>query len=296
MKLLANEEQKYKLIVNIAVLALSLYSLSQREQGLQRTSAYEDFLIDAIAPLQETVTSTQRGVQNLVNDYLLNINASKENIGLKRDISDLNDQIFRLQQLDKENQRLKQLLQFGTEVPMKRILAQIVAWDATSDFKMIRVNKGHRDGVRLQSVVVTSDGVVGYVYRVSDHYADILTILDTTMRVDAMIERLRVHGILEGLGSNRGMIKYVTRTDPVVLSDLVITSGFGNIFPKGLKLGHVTRIERESYGITQYIEVEPSVNFTNLEEVVILVNEFSEERNVEWQTLNNEIPGQQAAK
>jgi rod shape-determining protein MreC len=143
---------------------------------------------------------------------------------------------------------------------------------------------------------VTSEGVVGYVYRVSDNYADILTILDTTMRVDAMVERLRVHGILEGLGTSRGMIKYVTRTDPVVLGDLVITSGFGNIFPKGLKLGFVARIERESYGITQYIEIEPSVNFANLEEVVILVNEFSEERSVEWQTLNNEIPNQQGSK
>ena len=81
-------------------------------------------------------------------------------------------------------------------------------------------------------------------------------------------------------------MKYVTRTEPVILNDLVITSGLGNIYPKGLVVGSVSKIERESYGITQKIEVRPAVDFSRLEEVVVLVNEGDFSREQEFNALN----------
>ena len=119
---------------------------------------------------------------------------------------------------------------------------------------------------------MTSDGVVGYIYQTSKHYSDIITILDQNNRVDAIVSRTRSHGIVEGYNDTNCIMKYVTRTEPVVLNDEVITAGLGDIYPKGLKVGTVSKIERESYGITQFVEITPSVNFGKLEEVIVLIS------------------------
>jgi rod shape-determining protein MreC len=165
-------------------------------------------------------------------------------------------------------------------------LAQVVAWDGNSDFRVIRINKGIKHGIRLQAPVITSEGLVGYIYRMTDHYADVLTILDSGHRVDGLIQRVRAHGIVEGRTESIARMKNVTRTEPIILNDTVITSGLGNIYPKGIKIGSIVRIERESYGITQYLELKPAVDFGRLEEVVILVSSSDLTHREEWNALD----------
>jgi rod shape-determining protein MreC len=138
----------------------------------------------------------------------------------------------------------------------------------------------------LQAPVVTSVGLVGYIYRLTDHFADILTVLDNNNRVDGLIQRVRAHGIVEGYSSEKSLMKYVSRTEPIILGDVVITSGLGNIYPKGIRVGGVSKIERESYGITQYVEITPAVDFGLLEEVVILLAEGDEQKRREWEALD----------
>src|SRR5690606_20693024 len=126
----------------------------------------------------------------------------------------LQSELLATMEITKENQRLKELLKFGQIQDHQEILAQIVAWDASSDFRVIRINKGSKDGVRLQAPVVTAAGVVGYIYRLTDHFADVLTILDPNNRVDGLVARIRAHGIIEGYSNRRTIMKYVTRTEP----------------------------------------------------------------------------------
>ena len=97
---------------------------------------------------------------------------------------------------------------------------------------------------------------------------------------------MRAHGIVEGYNSEKSIMKYVSRAEPIILGDVVITSGLGNIYPKGIRVGKVSRIERESYGITQNVEITPAVDFGRLEEVVILVAEGDEQKKREWEALD----------
>ena len=90
-------------------------------------------------------------------------------------------------------------------------------------------------------------------------------------------------------------MKYISRAEPIILGDVVITSGLGNIYPKGIKVGTVSRIERESYGITQDVEINPAVDFGRLEEVVILLSDEDEQKRREWQALD-EMDDEAAAK
>ena len=82
-------------------------------------------------------------------------------------------------------------------------------------------------------------------------------------------------------------MKYLAGTEPVILGDLILTSGLGNIYPKGLRIGKITKVERESYGITQSIELAPVVDFSTLEEVVVLVGSKDEVKEKEWKALDD---------
>jgi rod shape-determining protein MreC len=289
LKLVDNEERKTKFVINGVILAIALFGMSRRDYVFQKASLAERVIIDLIAPVQSAITSFERGIASYVDDYVLNLNASKENKKLKTKIAELQNEIFSFQEQIKESNRILDLIKFGEQIERKKVIARVVSWDSADDYKVVRINRGRRDGIKLQSVVTSAEGLVGYVYRLSDHYADVLTILDANNRVDSVVERLRSHGILEGYSSGKCIMKYVNRTEPIILNDMVLTAGLGNVYPKGMKIGYISRIERESYGSTQHVEVTPLVNFSKLEEVIVLVQEEEEHKQAEWNKLDEEL-------
>jgi len=280
------KDQRLKIALHILVMVLSLIVIAKKDAVHYQTSVFENLMIDAFAPMQRSIFYVKERVSSFFQHYITNVDASKENILLGEKIKHLENRLFIYDEIERENNRIKDLLQFGEEIKSDKVLAQIVAWDASSDFKVLRVNKGSKDGIKILSPVVTANGLVGYVFKLTDHFSEIISILDSNNRVDAIIQRTRSHGIVEGFAKGRCAMKYVTRTEPIILNDLVITSGLGNIFPKGLKVGAVTKIEKESYGITQHVEITPSVDFDRLEEVIILVSDFIQVTTGEWLKLD----------
>ncbi len=290
------EGRRTKIVINCAILIMAVYSLSQRDYVFLRTSYADKLIIDILGPVQESITSVQRGLSSYFHHYVANVSASKENLVLKNKIYELQNEIFLGQESIKESGRLKELIQYGEVIQRKKILARVVSWDSSNEYKVVRINKGLKDGVKLQSAVTSSEGLVGYVYRLTDHFADVITILDPNNRVDGTVERLRSHGIVEGYKNNRCVMKYVNRTEPIILNDIVMSSGLGNVYPKGIKIGFVSKIERETYGITQHIEITPFVNFSKLEEVMVLVFEQEEHKQLEWKALEEQLNASEGVK
>jgi rod shape-determining protein MreC len=285
LNLLQNDSKKLRVGINIAVLALAFFGVTRRSYNVEQLTRFDALMIDTFAPIQRSITFANEQVSGFFKHYTLNVSASQKNQELLRTIFELEERLFNIKEMEMENRRLKELLEFANEIPGKKVLAQIVSWDASSDFRTLRVNKGLKDGLQLQATVVTAEGLVGYVYRLTNHFADVLTILDPNNRTDVIIQRTRSQGIMEGYSANRGLMKYVGRTEPIILGDEVLTSGLGHIYPKGIRVGRVSRIERESYGITQHVEVRPSVDFSRLEEVMVLVSDEDQLRRLEWKAL-----------
>lgn len=286
MKLSDSGKSKAGLFYNLLVMALALYGISGQGQNAHRTSAFEGMMIDFFAPTQRWFVGVKQKLNAYFEHYVANGHASKQNVELREEVARLKNRIFLMDEIRRENRRLKGLLQFGDEIVGEKVLAQIVSWDSNSDHKVLRVNKGSKHGIKLLSPVVTANGLVGHVFRLSRHFADILSIQDINNRVDVLIQRSRAHGIMIGHHQKGGVIKYVARHQPVGLNDLIITSGLGNIYPKGVKVGRVTRIEKSSTDITQKIFVAPSVQFDRLEEVVILVPQNDDLKKREWKELD----------
>lgn len=289
MNLSDERRNRSKLMVDLGVLIVSMVGVTVLDVK-KDSSAFEAFMVDTLAPVQQSLVLTKNEMVGLVDHYLTNVDASKKNIILQKEIDDLNNELFKMQETSLENKRLKALLRFGGQISLDKVLAQVVAWDTSSDFRAIRINKGLKDGIQLEAPVVTAKGLVGHVYRISDHYADILTIIDSNNRVDGMIQRTRTLGIVEGR-DDRCFMKYVTRTEPIILDDVVITPGLSNIYPKGIVIGRVVKIERESFGIEQSVEIEPAVNFGTLEDVVVLSNPQKGKKQIEWDALDLEELG-----
>lgn len=277
MKNLNFDSSRWKLLFNLLVGAFSLYGVAVQSYKVEDKSLFRSTLMEAFAPIQRGTLSLQEQVSSTIDHYFLIVNTSKENSELKKDVLELKNEIFSLSEVQKENERLKQLLEFGRDIPRKKVLAQVVSWDSSNGFKVLRINKGTNSGIKLMSPVITMTGLVGYIYRLSHNYADVLTILDQNNRVDSIVANTRTHGIVEGESGFKCHLKYVSRTDKLELGSDVITAGLGEIYPKGIRIGKITKIDKENFGITQKIEITPSVDFHKLEEVVVL---FEEKQNI----------------
>ena len=105
------------------------------------------------------------------------------------------------------------------------------------------------------------------------YYSVVITIMVDLSAVYAIVQRSRTHVVVEGFTSSRCILKYALRTDDIEVDDTIITSGLDGIYPKGLLIGNVVKVNKKSYGISQDVELKPSVNFSKLEEVLVIVKQ-----------------------
>ena len=168
------------------------------------------------------------------------------------------------------NERLRKLLQFREKLSTSMVAAEVIGQDPSSWFKSVTINKGERDGVRKGMAVISPEGVVGQILKAAPHYATVLLITDYNSAIDSIVQKTRARAIVEGKGENRCQLKYLLRTEEVKVGDVILTSGLGGNFPKGLLIGEIRKVEKKGHGIFQYAELVPSVDLTKLEEVLVI--------------------------
>jgi rod shape-determining protein MreC len=121
--------------------------------------------------------------------------------------------------------------------------------------------------------VVDAKGVVGRLVAVSPNYAKVLLIIDQNSAVDSLVQRSREKGIVKGLSPERCKLDYVLKTGDIAPGDLVVTSGMGRVFPKGLPVGNVMEVSNIPWKLFKDIHVRPMVDFAKLEEVLVILKE-----------------------
>lgn len=272
---LINETSKAKIVNNLIVAVLAVYGISQKKFTIEEPTLFQRVVMEVISPMQKGISDSQKSLSSLWENYISIVDTSKDNVLLKKKISRLESDLFGMEEIRQENLRLKRLLNYSSEISEQRILAQVVGWDSANEFKVIRLNKGQKDGIQVMSPVITDQGLVGYIYRVTENYSDVLTILDQNNRVDVLVERTRTHGIVEGVHNFKCALKYVMRNELIEVGDKLVTAGVGGVYPKGIKVGMITDIEKENFGMTLAVEVAPSVDFDKLEEVLVINPQYN---------------------
>ena len=264
--------RKYSLPIFIVLLLLfALVLMSLRAKQRKGVEVFDALLMEISFPFQKAATLVIKTVQGTFQHYIFLVNLEKENRMLKEKIAQLQEENHRMNEIKLANERLRQLLQFREKNFPSMIGAEVIGRDPSFWFKSVMIDKGESDGVKKGMAVILPTGVIGQVLKIAPHYANVLLITDYNSAVDCIVERSRAKAIVEGKGENRCQLKYLLRAEEVAVGDVVVTSGLGGNFPKGLMVGEVKKVDKKGHGVFQYAELVPSVDMTRLEEVFVVM-------------------------
>jgi rod shape-determining protein MreC len=264
--------RRYRLLIFIVFLLLfALVLMSLRAKQRKGVEFFDALLMEICSPFQKASTLVIKTVQGTFQQYIFLVNLEKENRALKKRIAELEEENHRIKEMKLANERLRQLLSFREKNSPSMIGAEVIGQDPSSWFKSITIDRGERDGVKKGMAVISPAGVIGQILKTAPHYATVLLITDYNSAIDSIVERTRAKAIVEGKGENRCQLKYLLRADEVALGDVVVTSGLGGNFPKGLMVGEIKKVDKKGHGVFQFAELSPSVDMTQLEEVFIIM-------------------------
>ena len=256
------------LCILIPVIAIDTSTRSPRNYRF-----YDRVIVGITSPIQMIISWSLEQITSSFENYVYLLNTRQDNLALLEENRKLLNSIASLKETQQENVRLRKLLNFEEKFSLKSVIARVIAKDVSTEFRSIRINRGENSGIKRNMAVVTDEGIVGRVLRTTATTSDVVTVLDLLSAIDAILERSRARGIVEGLTDDACQLKYALRTDDIQPGDILISSGLGGVFPKGIAVGTVSKVHRKPFGITQDVEVRPSVDFSKLEEVLVVVNE-----------------------
>jgi rod shape-determining protein MreC len=251
----------------LACLLLLIHRASHRQD---RHDSARALALTLWLPFQKTVSWVISFPENTLN-------ALRELRTLRQEVSrlQLENQSLELElsnhkSVEAELARLRNVLQLKSKLPRKAKIARIIAHDPSTWNQSFIVDIGARDGVQVDSPVISEQGIVGRVLEVTQDNARVLMLLDTDSSVAGIDERSRVTGIAIGMGRNQLKYGYVSAGEDVQKDDVIVSSGLGGIFPRGYVIGTVTDKEDSKDGLTAEIELAPAVDFAALDYVFIL--------------------------
>ncbi|HKX19096.1 MAG TPA: rod shape-determining protein MreC [bacterium] len=192
-----------------------------------------------------------------------------ENQRLSAEVARLREENARLRPGAQENTRLRTLLGFKQQLPYRSLAARIIGRDPSQWFSTVLVDRGASEGVMRDDAVITSDGVVGHVIETAGSWARVLLVGDPRSAVSVVLDRSREVGVVVGQGQTDLKVTYLSREADVKAGDLVLTSGLGPIYPKGLPVGTVVSVSRTT--MFQDAVVHPTSDLGHLEDVLIVL-------------------------
>jgi rod shape-determining protein MreC len=261
----------------VALLALPFFFLHANLSDPGRMTSVDRALLQVSAPIQYVGTQLAGGVSGIIQDYVYLVDVKRDNDRLRDENARLREANFNLQAAAAENRNLRRLLQLREQIKGTLLSAQVIGKEISPYFRVIRLqlDRGDRDRVREGMPVLTADGLVGQVRRTLGRHSDVLLVADKTSAIDVVVQRTGARGILKGTGNDRHymcQLEHLAREDEVKPGDLVVTSGLGQRFPASILVGRVQSVSKKDYGLYQEATVQPTVNFSRLEDVLIMTS------------------------
>lgn len=269
------------LAVVLLALAVPFWFLRASMRDPRQVTGADKIIVRLSTPIQYAAATLARALSNIWGEYVYLVDVKEDNARLGSQNARLREQVRKLEELEEENRRLKRLLDLRTSVRTDVISAQVIGKDTNEFFRIARVtlDKDTRT-IGLNLPVISPDGVVGTTLKVSGDTVDVRLVVDAGSGVDIVVQRTGARGFVRGTGDESKYlcsVEYVQRTDEIEVGDLLVTSGVGRRFPKGIPVGTVTQVVKRDFGIYQQVFATPAVDFSRLEEVLIVTAPPGEE-------------------
>lgn len=264
-------------VIVVLLLAVPFFFLRASVRRPSDLNVVDRAIMRIAAPLQYGASSLARTISAAFGEYVYLVDVKTDNNRLSYENARLRSKVRELSSLEAENRRLKRLLGLRETIAEETASAVVVGKDTMEYFRVAELTLDNPGVVvRTNMPVLSLDGVVGVVLRTAGDKVSVQLSVDSGFGVDVMVERTKARGFVRGVGNPRRYavrVEYVQRTDEVDVGDYLVTSGVGCRFPGGIPVARVTKVTKGNFGIYQEVEAEPTVDFSRLEEVLIVLSD-----------------------
>jgi rod shape-determining protein MreC len=214
-----------------------------------------------------------QAIQDFINAPADIARLRQENADLRSENAALQTQVIALQQQVTENNLLSALLDFARARPENSYqAAAVIGRDPSPFLHYVMINRGSDDGIRRGMPVVAAEGLIGRVAQVTANAARVELITDPAALVSVQLQPSEVDGVLAGSVTGDLGIDLIPQDAALQAGDLVFTSGIGGLYPPNILIGQITSVQQEAQALFQSASVQPVVDFTRLEIVLIITN------------------------
>ncbi len=199
---------------------------------------------------------------------------------LKKENKQLKYKLSELEEIKINFDRLNALHNFIEKSSYQSELAKVISFDAIQGIKSVLINKGSQDGIKKGQAVIALEGIVGVVAKANPTDAMVLLLTDPSSAVDGEIRPSGARGLIHGQRKNLGLrreywvtrMEYLGYSDELHEKDAVVTSGLDRIFPSGIPIGKIEKINRDEKGLFVSADLVTEVDFSKLSEVIVIKN------------------------
>ena len=259
----------------LLLVALALLAIASDRRALARGSRDSGwlggFFLEVAAPIQKALSAPVDGVRSAWGNYVALLDLRDENERLRERVAQLQEENLQFREALVESGRLRTIAEMRSEIDVPMRPARVVGMDVSPWYHSVLIDRGRSDGVRAGMPVVTETGVVGIVTATSRNAGRTLLLVDPQGSIDGIVQRSRARGIVRGNGGDGLEFEFFVRGDDVQVGDLVITSGFGGTYPKGLQVGEVVEVHADPTAFVHRAVLRPAVDFGRLEQVFVLL-------------------------
>ena len=257
-------------MIVFCVLSVLLLTFYIREGEAGPIHAVRSGVVTVTSPVRY-VGSVVASPFNALGNIFSNLTASQETLSdLKQQNAELTGQVAQLAEAKETAGRLEGLLGLQSTYNLQSTAARIIGGSSDAWSQTVTIDKGSLDGFEIGMPVCNAYGVIGQITEVALSSSTVLLINDETSGVSAMVQSSRAQGMLRGQADGSLRLEYVSTDYDVQVGDIVITSGLGGVFPKGLPLGTVSSVERRDNDVYYDIVVRTSASTENNEEVLVI--------------------------
>lgn len=257
----------------LAIMLAQVILVSAQVQSKSGVRVLQVAVLGVFSHLQAGTAGIVNGFRGIWADYVGLRGVHGENDALKRQVADLEVRLQQEHALAERSEKLQELLNLKTQSAVPTLAAEVIAGNPDPLMRTITINRGSADGVQSDMAVIAPSGIVGRVLGpVVRHASRVQLIIDRNAAAGALIERTRTGGMVVGADADPPLkMDLVSNLEDVRPGDTVIASGVDGIFPKGYLIGRIEHADHASAGLYWTITVRPAVDFSSLEDVLVVM-------------------------
>jgi rod shape-determining protein MreC len=228
-------------------------------------------VLDLAVPVQKMVSTPIDFARDAIQDYVALVSVKRENETLRGRIASVEEENLQLREALVASGRLERIAEMRDEFEIPMLPAELVGLDVSAWFRSALVDRGRQHGVFSGMPVINEQGLVGLITATSRSAAKVMLLIDRQSAVDAVVQRSRSRGIVRGAHGDDLIFEFVVRDGDVQAGDVLVTSGLGGVYPKGLRIGEVTEVSASDSKMLRTAAVRPAVDFGRLEQVFVML-------------------------